>query len=161
MTANLALRRFVLVLALMPSVLIVLYGWRQAMENQGADQAAAKYYADSYDRIAVMMDEYEVYRLLGRGGTEVAGPGWPKIVGELPGHETGIQVTIKLHPQPPTQMPELKLRGCEIEKSRAIRWTKWRNLPGQHQWIAVAFMMWGEGGSLSVPSVVAKKKGGF
>jgi hypothetical protein len=161
MTANLALRRFVLVLALVPFVLIVLYGWRQAMEKQAADQAAAKYFTDSYDRIAVMMAEDDVYRLLGRGGTEVAGPGWPKIVGELPGHETGIRLTIKLHPQPPTQMPELELRGWEIEKSRPIRWTKWRNLPGQDQWIAVAFMWWGEGGSASVPSVVAKKRGGF
>jgi hypothetical protein len=124
-----ALRRLLLVLALLPSVLIALYAWRQAKE----EQIAVNYYVDSYDQIAVGMPEDRVDELLGWKGREVADLGWAKVLGELPGH------------------------WREILKSRPLRWKKWGNLPGPDRWIAVAFMV--EGGSDCYPRVVAKKKG--
>jgi hypothetical protein len=162
--------RILLLLPLLPFVLLVFSERRRARN----EQFAAKYQADMYAEIAEYTPDYVVERILGGKGIEVSGPEWPSVLGEIPGHEMGIQQTInisggtareyRIGGEPPggarsEELPDFELTWV-IEKSRPLRWVKWSNLPGHGRWIAVAFMVWGEAGGLSPFRVVAKRMGG-
>jgi hypothetical protein len=142
MLKNPVLRRFLLVLALLPSVLVAQHGWDRWKE----ERVAVWRYAYSYERITVSMPEDQVEQLLGGKGVEITNHRWPKVLGELPGYEKVIQETFRL--------PAGRVLKRETWKSQPIRWKKWDDLPGRDRWIAVAFAE----GTLGVPHVVAKSR---
>jgi hypothetical protein len=167
MPAKPMLLRTFLLLSFLPAVLIVLH----ARQERSEERASAKDFTERYDKIVVFMPASEIDEILGGEGVEVAGPGWPQVLGDLPGYETGFRGTIAARgpafvlaiadaARAPAQLqdvPDVQL-PWEIEKGRKIWWKKWQYPSVRDRWIAVAFMWWDEGGILSVPRVIAKKK---
>jgi hypothetical protein len=140
MCSHPAILRFFLVLTLLPSIVVGLFGWKHIRYAQELRK--------SYDSIELGTDAYEVERRLGEG-TMVTNSEWPKTLGELPNCEM-IAVTFVT----PDGM-EFKWKP---ESSRPIWWERWDDLPGQFPWVAVAFMSGESTGR--IPFVVATKRGG-
>src|SRR5690349_12843161 len=96
--------RCLLILSFMPSLLIVLYGYRREKNRQAIDRyyaeeqlALSRHYAECYSKITLFMPEFKVESLLEGRGFDVEDPGWPTMVGDLPEYETEIRKqTIKV-----------------------------------------------------------------
>lgn len=122
-------RRAILALAV---VLVVgLFGYHWHRQRQ-----AARYYDDTYVWITPGKWESQVREAMGSQGRTEALAGWPRIVADVPDYE---QLTL-------------------AKPNAELRWQVW-SVPGQHRWIAVAFVNDGTGGSMSVLTVVTKQSG--
>jgi hypothetical protein len=98
------LARCLLIFSFTPSLLILLFGYRQEEERQALaryrveeQKALVRHYEVCYDKITKAMPEFNIEEFLGGKGIDVIDPAWPKMVGELPEYETEIgKLTIKL-----------------------------------------------------------------
>src|SRR5262249_49542651 len=116
--------------------------WKEEQVRAAEAQAVATHYAESYDKVLVLMREYEVEELFGSAGQPIRASKWPKVLGDVTGAEDGWS---KFHD------PRAK-----------IQWKLWRVPKPERGWIAVGFCGIETGGITSYAArVVAKKRHGL